>query len=81
MNSTERLGCQTLMVWDSHTANIEDEARMRGKLEAPMQNDKMCMGGGMCLCLYMQECVSVNAGLCMGRYVCVSFGFISMDYE
>ena len=44
---------------------------MRGKLEAPMQNDKKCV------CVYL----CVNAGLYVDRYVCVSANLISMHCE
>lgn len=50
---------------------------MRGKLEAPMQNDKTCVF----VCVYMCGNVSVIADLCVDRDVCVSTDLISMDYE
>ena len=53
---------------------LKMRAGMRSKLEAPMQNDKMCVC--LFLCLHIQNYVRVNAGSCMDRFVFVATEFI-----
>lgn len=85
MSSAETPGCQKPMAavglamlrWHGTLTllTLKMRARMRGKLEAPMPNDKVCV----CLCVCVRATLNRSFYLC--RYVCVSAGFILVDYE
>ncbi len=58
---------------------LKMRARMRGKLDAPIQNDTMCLS--LCVCLFLQESVCLSVCFSIDSYVCVSIDFISMVCE